>query len=83
MPYVYLAWQRPSFSTGGRKKWSRAGASRPDSRPGEQEVLLCIRWTGCVCVCMGEGRAAGGRWTLVQLAGGSGPLAGGCTENRN
>lgn len=40
---------------------------------------MCV----CLCLCVREGRAAAGRWTLVQLAGGSGPLAGGCTGSRN
>lgn len=78
----------PALQSGGRKKWSRARASRPDSRPGELEVLLCVRWTGCVCLCVcmcvserGGLQGAGGRW--CSLLGGSGPLAGGCSENRN
>lgn len=72
-----MGWQRSSFQTGGRKKWSRARSSRPNSRPGEQEELLCIRWN--VCVCVGGWRVAGGRWTPVPRA----HIAGGCSENIN
>lgn len=78
---VQLLKRRQEEVEQSKSQQARQQAWRAGGAAVHQVDRMCVFM--CVCMCVRAGRAAGGRWTLVQLAGGSGPLAGGCSENRN
>lgn len=76
---VQLLEPRQEEGEQSRSQQAQQQAWRAGGAAVHQVDRMCVR----ACVCVRAGGVAEGRWTLVQLAGGSGALAGGCSENRH